>query len=125
MADDPIPLRPVWPAEQPRCNALLRQHHYLGFRNFRGHRQRLFPIVNNARFLLLPGAAGTPHLASHVLCPSLRRLPRDWLARHGHALLLAETFVDPERFAGTCYRAANWLEVGAHGFGRACGGALG
>ena len=84
---------------------------WIGWRPLQ-RRQRLFLIVNNSRFLLLPTAAGTPHLASRVLGPSLRSLPRDCLAQHGHAILLAETFGDPRYFAGTCYRAANWLEIG-------------
>ena len=88
-------------------------------------RQRLFLLANNSRYVLLPAAAGVPNLASRVLGLSLRRLRTDWLARHGHDLLLAETFVDP-RFAGTCYRAANWQEVGStRGYGRVRGGAIG
>ncbi|MDX2300157.1 MAG: ISAs1 family transposase [Xanthomonadaceae bacterium] len=74
--------------------------------------QRLGLIANNSRFLILPGAR-VPHLASRVLGLNLRRLSDDWQAAHGHRLLLAETFIDPQRFAGTCYRAANWIEVGA------------
>lgn len=73
--------------------------------------QRLHLIANNARFLILPEAR-QPHLASRVLGLSLRRLSRDWQRLHGHPLLLAETFVDPARFAGTCYRAANWRFLG-------------
>ena len=74
---------------------------------------------------MLDEAAGVRNLASRVLGLSLRRLPGDWLALHGQPVLLAESFVDPARFAGTCYRAANWLEVGAtRGFGRVRGGAL-
>jgi hypothetical protein len=61
-----------------------------------------------------------------VLGLSLRRLCADWLARHGHELLLAESFVDPSRFVGTCYRASNWIEVGrTAGFGRQRGGRIG
>ena len=67
-----------------------------------------------------------PNLASRVLGLSLRSLRVDWLALHGHDLLLAETFVDPQRYRGICYRAANWLELGAtQGFGRVRGGAIG
>ena len=83
-------------------------------------------MANNSRYLLLPAASGVPNLASRVLGLSLRRLRADWLALHGHDLLLAETFVDPQRYRGTCYRAANWLELGAtQGFGRVRGGAIG
>ncbi|GAB6042449.1 hypothetical protein [Endothiovibrio diazotrophicus] len=51
-------------------------------------------------------------MASRVLGLSLRRLNTDWQLTHGHPLLLAETFVDPARFNGTCYRAANWQCLG-------------
>jgi hypothetical protein len=82
-------------------------------------RQRRLPwVVNNVRFLILPGSQ-PPHLASRVLAANLRRLGRDWSARFGHPVLLAETFVDRARFRGTCYRASNWLYVGdTHGFAR-------
>ena len=83
-------------------------------------------VANQSRFLLLSEAGSSPHLASRVRGLSLRQLPREWQRLHGSALLLAESFVDPARFAGTCYRAANWLEVGAtQGFGRVRGGAIG
>jgi len=68
-------------------------------------------LANNSRFLILPGVQ-TPHLASHLLAGAVRQLRADWLAQHGQPLWLVETFVEQERFAGTCYRAANWLKVG-------------
>ena len=71
----------------------------------------LHKVVNNMRFLIPPWVR-VPHLASHVLGLALRQLPADWQRRYGHAVVLAETFVDLSRFRGTCYRAANWLEVG-------------
>ena len=74
--------------------------------------QRLNLIANNSRFLLLPGER-VPNLASRILGLTLARLSADWHAVHGHRLLLAETFIDPGRFLGTCYRAANWIDVGA------------
>jgi hypothetical protein len=73
--------------------------------------QRLHLVANNVRFLIVPSAR-VPHLASAVLARSVRRLSADWQARYGHPVLLAETFVDVERFAGTCYRAANWVHLG-------------
>ena len=73
--------------------------------------QRLALIANNSRFLILPGQR-VKNLASRILGLNLARLSQDWLLVHGHRLLLAETFVDPSRFAGTCYRAANWSELG-------------
>jgi hypothetical protein len=68
-------------------------------------------VVNNARFLILPWGR-RPHLASRVLAANLRRLGRDWEEAYGHRVVLAETFVDPSRFRGTCYRASNWIQVG-------------
>ena len=71
---------------------------------------RLHLVTNNSRFLILPG--GERNLGSRVLSLCTRRLVRDWPARFGHEVLLAETFVDPDLFHGTVYRAANWVEVG-------------
>ena len=68
-------------------------------------------LANNSRFLILPGVQ-TPHLASHLLAGTVRRLRVDWPARQGVALWLVETFVETERFSGICYRAANWIKVG-------------
>ena len=68
-------------------------------------------VVNNSRFLILPWVA-IQNLASHVLARTLARLPREWTARFGTRPWLVETFVDPARFAGTCYRAANWHALG-------------
>jgi len=74
-------------------------------------RANLHRVVGNSRFLILPHVH-VPHLASHVLSRALARLAADWTARYGYAPVLVETFVDPARFAGTCYRAANWVRVG-------------
>jgi hypothetical protein len=75
-------------------------------------RQRhLHRVVNNMRFLILPWVR-VPHLASHLLGQALRRLPADWQGKYGHAVCLAETFIDRSRFRGTCYQAANWIYVG-------------
>jgi len=68
-------------------------------------------VVNNSRFLILPGIH-IPHLASHILARAAQQLPRDWLARYGVEPLLMETLVDSSRYRGTCYRAANWIDVG-------------
>ncbi len=82
---------------------------------------RLRLIANNARFLVLPDGR-QPHLASRVLALNCRRLAADWKAAYGHAVVLAETFVERDRFAGTCYRAAGWSAVGeTKGFGRSAG----
>ncbi len=68
-------------------------------------------ITNNTRFLIFPWVH-VPHLASHILALVARRISTDWLSRYGHRVYLLETFVDQTRFAGTCYRAANWRHVG-------------
>lgn len=74
-------------------------------------RTRLHLITNNVRFLIVPWVR-VAGLASKVLALSVRGLPRCWEQRYGHRVYLAETFVDLSRFAGTCYRAANWVCVG-------------
>lgn len=73
--------------------------------------RRLHLIVNNARFLIFPWIR-SKNLASKLLALAARRLPEDWQARYGYSPVLLETFVDSQRFRGTCYRAANWLHVG-------------
>ncbi len=67
-------------------------------------------VVGNSRFLLVPRVA---HLASRVLSLGARRVRQDWVARYGVRPVLLETYVARDRFAGTCYRAANWVHVGA------------
>jgi hypothetical protein len=63
-----------------------------------------------------------PNLASRVLSLNTSRLSGDWVRLHGHPIALAETFVDPTRFKGTCYRAAGWVELGqTQGYGRNAG----
>jgi hypothetical protein len=79
---------------------------------------RLKLVANNSRFLILPDWH-VPNLGSRVLSMCQKRLPSDWQNAFGHPLLLLETFVDPQRFTGTVYRAANWLCVGhTRGFRR-------
>ena len=78
------------------------------------HEQRkrnLSLIVNNARFLILPWIR-VKGLASKLLAMAARTLPADWEGRYGYRPVLLETFVEQERFAGTCYRASNWTCVG-------------
>jgi len=83
--------------------------------------QRLGLVINNARFLILPGER-VVNLASRVLSLNLKRLSGDWELAYGHPVFLAETFVDPRRFSGTCYRAAGWVQVGTtRGYGRRAG----
>lgn len=71
----------------------------------------LYLLTNNTRFLILPWVR-VPHLASHILGLITRRIQGDWQKKYGHSLLLLETFVDIDRFRGTCYKAANWRYVG-------------
>jgi len=72
---------------------------------------RLPLLDNNCRFLILPPLR-IPNLASRILSLNLKRLSQDWFNAYGHSVCLAETFVDPARFKGTCYKAAGWAFVG-------------
>ncbi len=84
--------------------------------------RRLEMVANNTRFLILSEPGVFPNLASFFLAGMTRRLADDWLAAHGHRVLLAETFCDPARFSGTMYRAAGWECLGrTKGFARANG----
>ena len=86
--------------------------------NFRHQYDRLKLVTNNSRFLILP-KWHFPNLASKILSICVRRVAEDWLKTFNHPLLLLETFVDPSRFQGTVYRAANWTYVGkSRGFSR-------
>jgi hypothetical protein len=67
--------------------------------------------TNNTRFLVLPWVR-IPYLASHILSVIARRIAQDWQRKYGHPLYLLETYVERDRFAGTCYKAANWIRVG-------------
>lgn len=68
-------------------------------------------IANQSRFLILPWVR-VPHLASHILSQITQRIDTDWQRRYHHRLYLLETFVQPDRFRGACYQAANWIHVG-------------
>jgi len=82
---------------------------------------RLKYVMNNQRFLILPGIT-IKNLASKILALNTRRLSNDCLTAFGHRVLLAETFVDPQRFQGTCYKAAGWEVLGqTSGYGRKAG----
>ena len=136
--------------EEAVFNALMQQHHYLGYAQpvgeqlkymvyahgrpiacmawssaprHLGSRDRFIGwsaqsrlanirlLAYNTRFLILPWVR-VPHLASHLLGRIARRLSGDWQAVYDHPIYFLETFVDPQRFAGTCYRAANWVHLG-------------
>ena len=136
--------------EEALFNALIEQHHYLGYTQPVGEhlkylvyagrrpvacfawssaprhlgprdrfigwsaearRRNIAVVTYNPRFLIVPWVA-VPHLASHLLGRMVRLLSADWQRVYGHPVYFAETFVDPERFKGTCYRAANWIDLG-------------
>jgi len=74
-------------------------------------RRNLHLLAYNTRFLILPWVR-VPHLASHILGRIARVISTDWQRLYGHPVHYLETFVDQERFRGTCYRAANWVHLG-------------
>jgi len=84
---------------------------FIGWSDAQRQRQLRF-LSNNTRFLILPWVR-VRHLASHVLSLITRRLSGDWQDKYGHPIHLVETFVERERFAGTCYQAAGWIALGA------------
>ena len=83
-------------------------------------RERRHLLAQNARFLVLASTGRWPNLASRVLKLTCARLSQDWQQHFGHPVLVVETFVDPQRFRGTCYQAAGWQRLGpTQGFERA------
>jgi hypothetical protein len=74
-------------------------------------RRNIRLVAYNTRFLILPWVR-VKHLASHILGRMAARISEDWQRMYGHPIYFLETFVDPERFRGTCYRAANWVLLG-------------
>jgi hypothetical protein len=109
----------VWAQGRPlACMAWSSAPRHLGPRDrFIGwspaaRRRNIHRIAYNPRFLILPWVR-VPHLASHILGRMAAQLPADWERMYAHPVHLLETFVDPARFRGTCYRAANWIVVGA------------
>lgn len=86
--------------------------------DFRHQYDRLKLLTNNSRFLILPDCHA-PNLGSRILSLCQKRLPFDWQTAFGHPIVLIETFVDPQRFQGTIYKAVNWTYVGkSKGFRR-------
>jgi hypothetical protein len=83
---------------------------YIGW-NAEARRRDIRFIAYNTRFLILPWVR-VAHLASHILGKVTRGLSDDWERMYGHPVYFAETFIDPGRFRGTCYRAANWQLLG-------------
>ena len=83
---------------------------YIGW-NAEARRRNIRLVAYNTRFLILPWVR-VEHLASHLLGRMAARISHDWQQLYGHPIYFLETFVDPERFRGTCYRAANWVLLG-------------
>jgi hypothetical protein len=108
----------VHAGERPvACFAWSSSAHYLGCRDrFLGwsdeaRRKNVHLLAYNPRYLLLPWVE-CRYLASHLLARMTRRLSTEWERVYGHPIYFVETFLDPERFRGTCYRAANWMVLG-------------
>jgi Domain of unknown function (DUF4338) len=108
----------VWAKSRPiACLAwssaprhLASRDRYLGW-SAEARRRNLGLLAYNTRFLILPWVR-VEHLASHILGRMAARISDDWQRVYGHPIYFLETFVDPERFRGTCYRAANWVWLG-------------
>jgi len=108
----------VWAEGRPiACLAWSSAPRHLGSRDryigwdAAARRNRIRFIAYNTRFLILPWVR-VEHLASHILGRMATRISDDWEQMYGHPLYFLETFIDPERFRGTCYRAANWVLMG-------------
>jgi hypothetical protein len=92
---------------------------YIGWSQ-EARRRNIRFVAYNTRFLILPWVR-VMHLASHILGQMATRISQDWQRMYGHPIYFLETFVDPERFRGTCYRAANWVLLGkTTGRGKQC-----
>ena len=108
----------VWAHGRPiACLAWSSAPRHLGSRdryigwNAEARRRNIRFVAYNTRFLILPWVR-VDHLASHILSRMAGRISEDWQQLYGHPIYFLETFVDPERFRGTCYRAANWVVLG-------------
>jgi hypothetical protein len=96
------------------CSAprhLAGRDRFIGW-NAEARKRNLHLLAYNTRFLILPWVE-VPHLASHILGRMAKLLPRDWQRMYAHPVYWLETFIDPARFKGTCYRAANWRHLGS------------
>lgn len=96
-----------WTASTPN---VAHRNRFIGWSREQSIKNIQF-IAYNTRYLILPWVK-VPCLASHLLGQMAQRISRDWQQLYGHPIYLLETFVDPERFAGTSYRAANWIYLG-------------
>jgi Domain of unknown function (DUF4338) len=108
----------VWAQRRPiACVAwssaprhLASRDRYIGW-SAEARRRNIRFLAYNTRYLILPWVR-VPHLASHILGKMTSQLSQDWERMYGHPVYFAETFIDPGRFRGTCYRAANWKLLG-------------
>lgn len=108
----------VWAGPRPvACLAWSSAPRHLGARDrylgwsAEARRRNIRYVAYNTRFLIVPWVR-VEHLASHILGRMAARISADWQGIYGHPVYFVETFVDPERFRGTCYRAANWIVLG-------------
>ena len=108
----------LWAQARPvACVAWSSAPRHLGSRDryigwgAEARRRNIRFLTYNTRFLILPWVR-VEHLASHILGRMAARISDDWQRMYGHPVYFLETFVDPERFRGTCYRAANWVLLG-------------
>jgi hypothetical protein len=108
----------VWAQQRPvACLAFSSAPRHLGSRDryigwsAEARRRNIRFLAYNTRFLILPWVR-VDHLASHILGRMAARISDDWRQMYGHPIFFLETFVDPERFRGTCYQAANWVLLG-------------
>jgi hypothetical protein len=95
----------------PACYALKDRDQWISWSTIQ-RLERLKLVVQNRRFLVLAEKGESPNLASQAMGAALRALPDQWRERFGYRPLLAESFTDPEAYAGTCYKASNWEAVG-------------
>jgi hypothetical protein len=108
----------VWVHERPVAGLawssaprhLGSRDRYIGW-SAEARRRNIRLVAYNTRFLILPWVR-VEHLASHILGRMVERISEDWQRMYGHPIYFLETFVDSERFRGTCYRAANWVLLG-------------
>lgn len=102
-----------WRAILVFCAAAMHLKHrdeWIGWESEQ-RRQRLSLVANNARFLILKGY-DAPNMATRVLALALGRLSKDWSEKYAHPVAVVETFVDPDHFQGTIYKAGGWTELG-------------
>ncbi|HUK16221.1 MAG TPA: DUF4338 domain-containing protein [Bryobacteraceae bacterium] len=108
----------IWAQGRPiACLAWSSAPRHLGSRDryigwsAEARRRNIRFLAYNTRYLILPWVR-VPHLASHILGRMANQLSAEWERMYGHPVYFAETFIDPTRFRGTCYRAANWKFLG-------------